>query len=129
MEEKDEQQQLAAIERMAWSGLPPDIIFSALGVEARRQESRAVAQALKKGRAQGVAAVAEALYQRALDGSVQAQLYFLKAWSAGPDPQHPGGEEGDIAASRAKILDRICQLAARYEADVRDEPAAGKRAG
>ena len=82
------------VRRLAECGLTRRQICTALGISddtfARRlKEEKAFESALASGRAQGLAHVAGALYQRALAGDVRAQTFYLRsraAWNV-PTPQ------------------------------------------
>ena len=62
-------------------------------IARRKREKGNFDSALKKGRAKAVADVTNALYQEAINGSVQAQIFFLKnrdssAWMDKNEVQH-----------------------------------------
>ena len=74
---------IAEVEKMASRGLSQEQIGDALGVSAdtigrRKMESAEFAAALKRGKANGVSAVANALFAEAMQGSVSAAIFYLK---------------------------------------------------
>ncbi|MBV8773389.1 MAG: hypothetical protein JO166_13825 [Deltaproteobacteria bacterium] len=74
---------LEQVEALASSGLTYAQIADALGIHAhtllrKRSQFAALAEALKRGRAKGISAVANKLYELALAGNVVACIFFLK---------------------------------------------------
>ena len=72
------------IERLAAQGLSTKQIAHCLGIARstlyrRRKTDCDISDALKRGRANGLAVVANALFESAVGGNVTAQIYFLKA--------------------------------------------------
>ena len=71
---------LEEVERLASMGLSEAQIGDALRVSVstlgrRKQDSEGFAEALRRGRARGIAEVANAFFENALGGSVPAQIF------------------------------------------------------
>src|ERR1700757_3628879 len=74
---------LDQVEALASSGLTYTQIADALGIHVhtlmrKRSQLEAFAEALKRGRAKGISAVANKLWQLAVGGNVVACIFFLK---------------------------------------------------
>jgi len=70
-------------ERLASRGLTKEQIASSLGfcrdtLRKKEKEYSVFSDAIKKGQAQGIAKISNALFESALDGNVTAQIFFLK---------------------------------------------------
>lgn len=70
-------------EMLASQGLNQRQIAAYFGVNkdtitARRKESQTFSDAIKRGRAKGVASIANALFQTARQGNTTAQIFYLK---------------------------------------------------
>jgi len=94
---------LEEVTRLAARGLTQEQIAAALGISAgtlrnRKAESDEFAEAIKKGQAQGIAEVSNALWDNAMSGNVTAQIFFLKARAKWKDKHEGDPEEGDEAA-------------------------------
>jgi len=84
---------LSAVESAASRGLTDRQIGEFLGVSRatisrRKSDSEAFDTAIKKGRAQGIERVANALFQQALEGNTTAAIFYLKCrggWSEKAD--------------------------------------------
>jgi len=73
-------------------GCAPSTLYKHIGSEAELSE------AIKRGRAKGVAQVSNALFQAARDGNITAQIFYLKnrdprAWSDRQITVHTGSIE------------------------------------
>lgn len=71
------------VEELASHGLTFGQIADALGIcmatlERRRKESAEIEEAVKRGKAQGIAKVTNALFDQALSGNTAAAIFFLK---------------------------------------------------
>ena len=87
---------IAEAERLAARGLTKEQIAYCLGFSAdtlsrREKDFAAFAEAIKKGKAKGIADVANALYESAMGGSIPGQIFFLKNrdpanWKDRPEP-------------------------------------------
>ena len=87
---------IAEAEKLAARGLTKSQIAYCLGFSAdtlsrREKDTAAFAEAIKKGKAQGIADVANALYESAMGGSIPGQIFFLKNrdpsnWKDRPEP-------------------------------------------
>ena len=76
-------QDLGQVETLASTGLTYTQIADALGIHVhtllrKRSQFEAFAEALKRGRAKGISAVANKLWQLAVGGNVVACIFFLK---------------------------------------------------
>ena len=92
---------LDKVRALASRGLSIEHIGDALGMHQstfleRRKEHPEILEEIQKGRAEGVHVVANALFARARDGDVTAQIFFLKAkggWKdrieLSGDPENP----------------------------------------
>lgn len=84
---------LAKVESLAAQGLTEEQIADALGVSRttlnnRRRESEQFEQAIKRGKAKGVAIVTSKLMEQVKGGNVTAMIFFLKTrggWSERQD--------------------------------------------
>lgn len=95
---KFSEEDYANIEKWSGNGLSERQIAELLNtsvstIARRKREKGNFDSALKKGRAKAVADVTNALYQEAINGSVQAQIFFLKnrdssAWMDKNEVQH-----------------------------------------
>lgn len=80
---------LNKVESLAAQGLSHGQIADALGIgvrtlETRKAESAEFAEAIKRGRAKGVAVVTNKLFEQCKEGNTTAIIFFLKAragWS------------------------------------------------
>ena len=81
------------------------LVFSADTLSRREKDSAAFAEAIKKGKAQGIADVANALYESAMAGSIAGQIFFLK----NRDPQNwrdkpeLGSDDDGTTPQRVKV--------------------------
>lgn len=80
---------LAKVEALASKLLSKEQIAISLGISERtlytnQKESAEFAEAIKRGREKGVAAVANKLVESAMDGNTTAQIFVLKT-HGGPD--------------------------------------------
>lgn len=80
---------LAKVEALASRLLTKEQIAISLGISERtlytnQKESAEFAEAIKRGREKGVAAVANKLVESAMDGNTTAQIFVLKT-HGGPD--------------------------------------------
>ncbi|ECE5860682.1 Uncharacterised protein [Salmonella enterica subsp. enterica] len=74
---------LAEVTNLASRGLTEEQIGAALGISTdtirrRKKDYAEFGEALKKGKAQGVAMVTNALFKNAQEGNVVAQIFYLK---------------------------------------------------
>ena len=87
---------LEKIEDLAAKGLTLEQIAAALGIDVRtlynhRKKFRGVGEAISRGAANGIATIANKLFEAANNGNVTAQIFFLKA-RAGWRDQGPAVE-------------------------------------
>jgi hypothetical protein len=71
------------VEQLAAQGLTLQQIAAAFGYSERAIYNRKkvdvqLVQSLKKGKAQGIATISNALFQTAVDGNTTAQIFYLK---------------------------------------------------
>ena len=86
---------LEEVERLASFGLTLDQVALALGIAqstlyAKKAENTEFSEAIKRGQAKGIHAVANKLFDNAMGGNVTAQLFYLKAraqWRDTPPPE------------------------------------------
>ena len=100
-------------ERLAARGLTKEQIAYCLGFSAdtlsrREKDSAVFAEAIKKGKAKGIADVANALYESAIAGSIPGQIFFLKNrdpanWK--DRPVHYGDEDSVPQAIEVHVVD------------------------
>ena len=110
---------LEEVTRLAARGLTQEQIAAALGISAstlgnRKAESSELVEAIKKGQAQGIAAVANSLWDNAMSGNVTAQIFFLKARAKWKD-KHEGDPEEDVEPAPVKV--EVTVSSARKNAD------------
>ena len=105
------------IERLASCGLTDAQICAALSVHSetlrrRKRDSVEFAAALTRGRARGTAAVASALYDKAITGDLKAQMFFLKTRAGWTEPDSrpfavsPFEKEDVLRDMQAKAINR-----------------------
>ncbi len=73
----------AKVEQLAAQGLTLAQIAASFGfcetvIYTRKRIDAQLTQALKKGKAQGIATISNALFQTAVDGNTTAQIFYLK---------------------------------------------------
>ena len=85
---------VAEVERLAKIGLNETQIALALGcspdtLRRRKRESEALMIALDRGKHQGIAEVAGALFKKAMDGDVRAMKLYLNSRAGWARPEWP----------------------------------------
>jgi len=90
---------LEEVTRLAARGLTMEQIAAALGIsrttlQGRKAESEQFAQAIQKGQAEGIGAIANALFENAEKGNVTAQIFFLKARAQWKDKHEEAVDDG-----------------------------------
>ena len=119
---------LARVTELASRGLSHEQIAAALGIsrttlQARKRECEQFAQAIEKGQAMGIEAVANALFDNAESGNVTAQIFFLKAragWREKQEVELTGPNGGPIQTlDTSKLSDAALKelLSARSATD------------
>ena len=111
---------LADVERLAARGLSRRAICNAVGVsedtlERRVRQDDAFRAALAAGRALGLSAVANALYEKALGGNVQAQMFCLRSrggWDApklrnNTLPNHDGERDAGAVGWTPRLIQTV----------------------
>ena len=103
------------IERLAAQGLTTKQIADCLGVARstlynKMKQELDVMDAIKRGRAKGLADVANALFQSAVGGNVTAMIYYLKArdpkrWSDRRQTEITGKGGGPVELLPFKFVD------------------------
>ena len=78
-----DQEKIDQIELLASQGLGPYQISKALGIswdtlDRNKKKNTEIAEAIKKGKAKGLAKVTNSLFNSANDGNVTAQIFYLK---------------------------------------------------
>jgi hypothetical protein len=107
---------LAKTERLAAQGLTQQQIGACLGVRpetisVKKRAFSQFAQAIKDGRSKGIGQVSNALFESALEGSVPAQIFFLK----NRDPENWADVQQNQVLMVAKLSDS--QLLEEVRAD------------
>lgn len=108
---------LDKVEALAARGLTEEQIAHSLGVcydtlNERKKELSEFAEAIKRGKNKGIAAVANKLYDNAQVGNVSAQIFYLKCragWKEVNVTEHQG--EVDIGDARSKLLEILLKQA------------------
>lgn len=91
---------LAEVEELAANGLTNDQISESLGwcrdtFRRKKKDFSAFSASIKKGQAQGIAKVANALFENALKGNLGAQCFYLKnhaGWVDKTETAHSGSD-------------------------------------
>jgi hypothetical protein len=91
---------LEKIEDLAAKGLTLEQIAAALSIDVRtlynhRKKFREVGEAINRGAANGIAMIANKLFEAANNGNVTAQIFFLKARSGRPGGRSEPDPRGD----------------------------------
>jgi len=89
---------LKQVESLAANGLTDEQIASALGISrttlaSRKRENEQFVQAIKKGKAKGVAVVTNKLMESIKGGNITAMIFFLKTqagWKETITQEHTG---------------------------------------
>jgi hypothetical protein len=103
---------LEQVEALASSGLTYTQMADALGIHLhtlirKRNQVEVFAEALRRGRAKGISAVANKLWEMALSGNVVAAIFFLKCqagWRELQEIDHDINEIEEQAAERERQL-------------------------
>ncbi len=90
---------LSQVEKLAAIGLNEAQVADSLGIsvptlERRKKDSEDFVSALKRGKAKGVAQVANNLYTQSKEGNVSAGIFFMKnraGWKDKTETEHSGG--------------------------------------
>lgn len=96
---------LAEVERLASIGLTMEQIAHNLGIATstlyvRKNESPEFSEAIKRGQAKGIEAVANKVFENAMAGNVPSALFYLKARAGWRDTPLPDAEsESDAPES------------------------------
>ena len=115
----------AEVERLASCGLTDVQICAALSVHPetlrrRKRDSVEFLDALTRGRARGTAAVASALYEKAIMGDFKAQMFFLKTRAGWTEPDSrpysvsPFDEDDVLRNLQMEIYNRQVRLYLRH---------------
>ena len=95
---------LAKVESLAANGLTDEQIASALGISRttlsnRKRENEQFVQAIKKGKAKGIALVTNKLMESIKGGNMTGMIFFLKTqagWKETNVQEHTGANGGAI---------------------------------
>lgn len=90
---------LKQVEKLAAIGLNEQQIADSLGIsvptlEDRKKNNQDFLSALKKGKAKGIAQVANNLFEQSKNGNVSAGIFFMKnraGWKDKTETEHSGG--------------------------------------
>ncbi len=105
---------LEQVENLASRGLGTTQIARALGVswstiDRSRKRSEDFEEALKRGKARGLAQVTNSLFTSATDGNVTAQIFYLKNrsenWSDRQEVNHNLDLAGILSNAHGRIID------------------------
>jgi hypothetical protein len=89
---------LVEVEKLAAIGLNEQQVADSLGIsvptlERRKKESEDFVSALKRGKAKGIAQVANNLFQQSKSGNVSAGIFYMKnraGWKDKTETEHNG---------------------------------------
>ncbi len=99
---------LNEVEKLAAIGLNESQVADALGIsvptlERRKKDSEDFVSALKRGKAKGIAKVANNLFEQSKNGQVSAGIFFMKNRAGWSDKQELTGKDG-APVFEAKII-------------------------
>lgn len=103
---------LKEVERLASLGLSMEQIAASMGLgtrtlERRKAELAEVAEAIKRGQAQGIGTIANCLFENAKGGNVTAQIFFLKARAQWKDKHEADdGQDGEAQPVKVEVTVR-----------------------
>lgn len=91
---------LAKVEALAANGLTQQQIADSLGISERafysaKKENADFAEAIKRGKAKGIAVVTNALMKKIKEGNVTAMIFFLKSQAGWRESQSIDITSGD----------------------------------
>jgi len=100
---------LGQVEKLAAVGLNEGQVADALGISVetlsdRKKTSRDFLDALKRGKAKGVAKVSNALYEQAMSGQTAAAIFFMKNRAGWTDRQEATVKVSMTAAVADQVL-------------------------
>ena len=100
---------LNEVERLASIGLNEQQVADSLGISVdtlgnRKKESSDFSDALKRGKAKGIQAVSNALYDQALSGQTSAAIFFMKNRAKWTDRQETNTTVSMTVADADEIL-------------------------
>lgn len=83
---------LAQVEKLAAIGLNEQQVADSLGIcvdtlAARKRDSSSFSEALKRGKAKGVAKISNALFEQGMNGQTAAAIFFMKNRAGWTDKQ------------------------------------------
>ena len=115
---------LAQVEKLAAIGLNEQQVSDSLGIHVdtlrnRKKESSAFSEALKRGKAKGVATVANNLFEQSKDGNVSAGIFFMKNRAGWSDRQDVSYTDDSLPPlTNEEKLERLDKLRQRIERSV-----------
>lgn len=103
---------LAEVEKLAAIGLNEQQVADSLGIsvttlEDRKQNTLDFHDALKRGKAKGVAQVANNLFKQSKEGNVSAGIFFMKnraGWTDKIANEHTGKDGGPIKTTSTTFV-------------------------
>jgi predicted sugar kinase len=106
---------LGRVEALAFAGLTYTQIADALGIHLhtllrKRSQSEEFAEALKRGKAKGISAVANKMWEMAIGGNVVACIFYLKCQAAWRESQQvdvtvaDAEEQSERRAAQLRLL-------------------------
>ena len=104
-----DEQMIAQVEAFASRGLSVDEIAHNMGmgrstVFQKISENSDLSDAIKKGRAQGIAQVSNALFESAIGGNVTAMIFYLKTRNPEQWPHDPKPHINDDPPTPVKVV-------------------------
>lgn len=103
---------LQQVEKLAASGLTQQQIADSLGIsvttiESRLRESEEFKDAIKKGKAKGVAVIANQLFEKAKSGDTTSMIFFLKAQAGWKEAKTIDHQSSDGSMSKPTKVELI----------------------
>lgn len=101
---------LAKVEAMAATGLTQQQIADSLGISVstlygRKRENEEFEEAIKRGKAKGIAVVTNELMKQIKSGSVTAMIFFLKARAGWKETQIQEVEVEEVNRIEVEVID------------------------
>ncbi|MCX8696552.1 winged helix-turn-helix transcriptional regulator [Gilliamella sp. B2828] len=98
---------LQQVEKLAANGLTQQQIADSLGIsvstiESRLRESEEFKDAIKKGKAKGIAIIANQLFEKAQSGDTTSIIFYLKTQG--------GWKESQVVESKISLVDEVALL-------------------
>lgn len=106
---------LQQVEKLAANGLTQQQIADSLGIsvstiESRLRESEEFKDAIKKGKAKGIAIIANQLFEKAKSGDTTSIIFYLKTQA--------GWKESQVVESKISLADEVASLMEEISSEV-----------